>query len=70
MGKHKLTETAAEEIVAEHGPKAVPILRRHAELADEQDDGMAGDTLREIADNAEDLLREPDSGRPRADRGA
>lgn len=54
----KLVEKAAREIVDQHGPEAIPILRERAEAADMIGDELAAETWRDIAKSAERLLRQ------------
>jgi uncharacterized alpha-E superfamily protein len=54
----KLVEKAAREIVDQHGPEAIPILRERAEAADMIGDELAAETWRDIAESAERLLRQ------------
>ena len=55
-----LVERAAREIIDQHGPDAVPILRERAEVADGLGDPLAAETWRDIADAAERMLSEPE----------
>jgi hypothetical protein len=54
----KLVEKVAREIVDQHGPEAIPILRERAEAADMIGDELAAETWRDIAKSAERLLRQ------------
>jgi len=54
----KLVEKVAREIVDQHGPEAIPILRERAEAADMIGDELAAETWRDIAESTERLLRQ------------
>ena len=56
----RLVEKVAREVVDQHGPDAIPILREHANAADISDDALAAETWRDIADAAERILQERD----------
>jgi hypothetical protein len=46
--------------VDEHGPDAIPILRKRAKAADMSDDALAAETWRDIANADERILQEKD----------
>jgi transcription initiation factor IIE alpha subunit len=56
----RLVEKVAREVVDQHGPDAIPILRERAKAADMSDDALAAETWRDIADAAERILQERD----------
>ena len=56
----KLVEKVAREVVDQHGPDAIPILRERAKAADMSDDALAAETWRDIADAAERILQDRD----------
>ena len=56
----KLVEKVAREVVDQHGPDAIPILRERAEAADMSNDALAAETWRDIAEAAERILQDRD----------
>jgi transcription initiation factor IIE alpha subunit len=56
----KLVEKVAREVVDQHGPDAIPILRERAKAADMSDDALAAETWRDVAHAAERILQERD----------
>ena len=54
----KLVEKVAREVVDQHGPNAIPILRQRAKAADMSDDALAAETWRDIAEAAERILQD------------
>jgi hypothetical protein len=56
----KLVEKVAREVVDQHGPDALSILRERAKVADMSDDALAAETWRDIAHSAERILQQRD----------
>jgi len=54
----KLVEKIAREVVDQHGPDALPMLRQRAKAADMSDDALAAETWRDVADAAERILQD------------
>ena len=54
----KLVEKVAREVVDQHGPDAIPILRERAKAADMSDDALAAETWRDITNAAERILQD------------
>ena len=54
----KLVEKVAREVVDQHGPDAISILRKRVKAADMSDDALAAETWRDIAEAAERILQD------------
>ena len=60
MENGELVEHAAREAIRQHGHNAVAVLLDRADTADEQGDRLSAEAWRDIADEAERILRETD----------